>query len=437
MIVKSVLPLVSIISLRFLGLFIVLPVISLYALNLNGSNKFLVGIMIGAYALTQLLLQVPFGMLSDKIGRKVTLYIGLVLFMIGSLVCGFANDIYVLILGRFLQGSGAIGAVGTAMISDMVKEEQRGGAMAFMGASIALSFAASMALGPLIGGYYGVKWLFFLTAFLSLIAIVLLYAFVLNPPKITHDYEFDFDFFMLLKDKNLSKMNITNFLQKALMTLAFFIIPIIINQEFTWQKSELWKAYVPAMILGIIAMGPSAILGEKKGKSKLMLGVGILFFAIGYLLLGYAKSVEMFIIGIVVFFIGFNIHEPLMQSMASKYSKIHNKGSSLGIFNAFGYAGTFIGGIVGGYFLHNHSVMEISWLVFIVCVFWLFIIYKLDNLAYHKNIYLSKNSYNENNLQLLHELNGVIEWYKHNEELIIKYNVKQISEDDILKQISN
>lgn len=431
LIVKSVFPLVAIISLRFLGLFIVLPVVSLYALNLDGSNKFLVGIMIGAYALTQLLLQVPFGILSDRIGRKITMYIGLFIFIIGSLVCGFAENIYILILGRFLQGSGAIGAVGTAMISDMAKEEVRGKAMAFMGASIAMSFALSMVLGPLIGGYFGTQWLFFLTAILSVIAMILLFLKVPNPPKISHDYHNNVGFFDIMKDPNLGKMNVTNFLQKGLMTLAFFVIPIIISHEFAWQKQELWKAYIPAMFFGLIAMAPSAILGEKKGKSKLMLAIGIVFFIIGYLLFGYAHSVTVFIIGIIVFFVGFNIHEPLMQSMASKYAKIHQKGASLGLFNAFGYAGTFTGGMVGGYLLHNHGLKEISWIVTIVCLGWLWIIYSLDNPANHKNIYLNRGEFDEENTKKLHDLKGIIEWYKRGETLVIKYNNTKVNEQEI------
>lgn len=393
--------------------------------------------MIGAYALTQLALQIPFGILSDKIGRKTTMFIGLTIFAIGSLVCGFADNIYVLILGRFLQGSGAIGAVGTAMISDMVKEEERGKAMAFMGGSIAMSFAASMVLGPVIGGYFGTAWLFFLVAIFTIIAMGILFLKVPNPPKISHDYHENVGFFDIMKDPNLGKMNVTNFLQKGLMTLAFFVIPIIISHNFGWDKQELWKAYAPAMVFGILAMGPSAVLGEKKGKSKLMLGIGILFFMAGYLLLGYASSVGVFIAGIIVFFIGFNIHEPLMQSMASKYAKVHQKGASLGLFNAFGYAGTFAGGMLGGYFLHNHGIEEISWIVTIVCIGWFWIIYSLDNPALHKNIYLKNGEFKEENTKLLHDLKGIIEWYKRGETLVIKYHSKKANEEEILQIIKH
>ena len=169
--IKSVLPLSFIISLRFFGLFIVLPVISVYAFSLEGANATLVWIVVGGYALTQVIFQTPFGIMSDKLGRKGTIILGLVLFAIGSLICALATDILALLLGRLLQGAGAIGAVVTAMISDVVKEEQRSKAMAIMGGFIGISFALAMGLGPIIGGYAGVPALFYITMVLSLIAI--------------------------------------------------------------------------------------------------------------------------------------------------------------------------------------------------------------------------------------------------------------------------
>jgi len=143
---------------------LVLPVISVYALELEGATPLLVGIVVGGYALTQALFQVPFGSMSDKIGRKPTLLFGLLIFLVGSIICAYSTDIYMLMLGRFLQGAGAIGSVITAMISDLVSEEIRGKAMAIMGASIALSFALAMGLGPVLGAKYGVEFLFILTA---------------------------------------------------------------------------------------------------------------------------------------------------------------------------------------------------------------------------------------------------------------------------------
>ncbi len=187
--IKSILPLSLIISFRFFGLFIVLPVLSVYAINLYGATTTLVGIVIGGYALTQMIFQVPFGVMSDKLGRKGTIITGLLLFAIGSIFCAIANDILMLMVGRFLQGAGAIGAVVTAMISDLVKEEQRPKAMATMGMFIGMSFAASMILGPTISSFSGVPTLFYLTAVIALVSIVVLVKMVPNPPKITHTYK--------------------------------------------------------------------------------------------------------------------------------------------------------------------------------------------------------------------------------------------------------
>jgi len=436
---KTILPLSLIISLRFLGLFIVLPVLSVYALHLEGSNESLVGITIGGYAITQMLLQIPFGILSDKIGRKVTIFIGLVIFMIGSIVCGFSENIYTLMFGRFVQGAGAIGAVGTAMISDMVKEEVRAHAMAIMGGCIAASFAVSMMLGSLIGGYYGVDKLFFITAGFSLLAIIILFTKVPNPPKIIHSYGADETTIRhILKDKNLMKMNITNLLQKGMMTLAFFVIPILMTQEFGYVKKELWMVYLPAMLFGILAMGPSAIMGEKKHKAKEMLMIGVALFALSYVLMGYAHSAPWFIVGVIIFFIGFNMHEPLMQSMASKYAKIHQKGAALGIFNSFGYAGTFIGGVFGGFFLQHFGIMEIAWVIFIVCILWLFLIASLKNPSHNKNIYVPYGEFDISRVEHLKGLKGIVEWYRNESEkiLVIKYDANLTDKETIIAVIS-
>ncbi|MBE0492648.1 MAG: MFS transporter [Sulfurospirillum sp.] len=432
--IKSIWPLSFIVALRFLGLFIVLPVLSIYALALEGSNPLLVGIAIGGYAATQMFLQLPFGLISDKIGRKVTLTIGLLIFAAGSLVCAYASDIYMLIFGRLLQGAGAIGAVATAMISDMVKEEVRAKAMAFMGASIALSFAVAMVLGPTIGAYWGIDKLFFITASFALLAIVILHVKVENPPKITHNYETDKkEVLKILFDVNLLKMNITNMLQKGMMTLSFLIVPIIMTQDFAFAKKELWMVYVPAMVFGIFAMGFSAVMGEKKKKPKLVLIIGIVLFALAFLLMAIATNALVFIAGVIVFFIGFNIHEPLLQSLASKYAKIHQKGAALGVFNTFGYFGTFTGSLWGGHALKWYGLEAIAIVVLITCVLWVLLIISLENPIFTKNLYLPFGSFEEMKLEVLNLQKGVIEWYKNENEqiLIVKYNSKEITQESI------
>jgi predicted MFS family arabinose efflux permease len=435
---KTIMPLNLIIALRFLGLFIVLPVLSVYALRFENANELLVGIAIGGYAATQMLLQVPFGMLSDKIGRKTTLTIGLIIFMIGSLVAADASDIYMLILGRLLQGAGAIGAVATAMISDLIKEEKRAHAMAMMGGTIAMTFAVSMVLGPLLSGLWGISSLFIITALCALLAIIVLHTIVKTPPKITHDYKNDKkEIIAILKDKSLMKMNITNMLQKGMMTLAFLVIPIMMVREFDYAKTELWKVYVPAMIFGVFAMGFSAVMGEKKKKPKLVLIIGILLFGIAYAIMGYTSSASIFILGVIIFFVGFNVHEPLLQSLASKYAKIHQKGTALGIFNSFGYLGTFTGALWGGHILKWYGIGHIATVVLITCILWVILIISLENPIFSKNLYLDFGKFNEEKINNLNTTTGIIEWYKNENEklLIIKYNSKIINEEKVLSLI--
>jgi MFS family permease len=435
---KTIAPLSAIISLRFFGLFVVLPVISVYALSLPGATPAMVGVVIGGYAITQMIFQVPFGVMSDKLGRKGTIIVGLLLFAIGSLICAVSNDILTLMLGRFLQGSGAIASVITAMISDIVKEEQRPKAMAIMGGMIALSFAIAMIVGPTIGGYFGINSLFYLTAILALVSIYILIKIVPNPPKVTHTYH-NIGKFSFIKNPQLIKMNITNLLQKGMMTFAFMIIPIVLTKTYNWDLLDLWKIYLPSMIAGVISMGPSAILAEKKGKFKEVLIIGIVFFAISYFLIGNSTSLIQFSIGIVVFFVGFNMHEPIMQSLTTKYIKVHEKGKVLGVFNSFGYFGTFIGGFVGGLFLKEidgsfaQSLNNISLFVIAVCVVWLILIATLPNPLKKKNIYLNIDKTNKNNHHKLDTLDGCDEWYINNSEnlIIVKYDEDIVTKEKI------
>ncbi|RXJ75268.1 MFS transporter [Arcobacter sp. F155] len=435
--IKSILPLSLIIALRFFGLFIVLPVLSVYAINLYGATTTLVGIVIGGYALTQMIFQVPFGVMSDKLGRKGTIITGLLLFAIGSIFCAIANDILMLMVGRFLQGAGAIGAVVTAMISDLVKEEQRPKAMATMGMFIGMSFAASMLLGPTISSFAGVPTLFYLTAVIALVSIVILVKMVPNPPKITHTYRKKAIVGDVLLNQNLIKMNITNFLQKGLMTFAFMIIPMVLINNYEWQMSDLWKVYLPAMIFGFLAMAPAAIIAEKKGKFKEILAIGIIFFAVSYLLIGLSSGTVLFIVGVVIFFIGFNMHEPIMQSLATKFAKVHQRGLVLGIFNSFGYLGTFLGGVLGGIFFEDVGLTTIVYTIAVVCILWIVLILTMPNPAKKKLMYIELNNDYRNNTHKLDTISEVDEWYINDTEnvLIVKYDNEKIDEDSILNKI--
>ena len=438
---KKVFPLSSIIFLRFLGLFLVLPVLSVYALDLEGATPLLVGVIVGGYALTQAIFQLPFGTMSDKIGRKPTILFGLIIFLIGSIICGYSTDIYTLMLGRFLQGAGAIGSVATAMVSDLVEEESRGKAMAIMGGFIAISFALAMGLGPVIASNFGISSIFFITAVLAVLSIILLFTKVPTPPKIKHIYHNTSKLSDILKDNNLLNMIVINTLQKGLMTAAFVIIPIILTGEqygFNWEKSELWMVYVPAMIAGFVAMGPAAIFGEKKNIPKQIFLLSIVLFLASFLIMGFTTSSTVFIVGVVLFFVAFNMMEPLVQSMISKFAKVHQKGAALGISNSSAYFATFLGGTFAGIYLNSADRETLAIVLSSIIVLWLiWTALKLQNPIRHSHLYVPHDDVDFDKLNAL-ESEHIAEWYINETQnvVVVKYVSDAIKQEDLQAKIS-
>ena len=438
---KKVLPLSSILFLRFLGLFLVLPVLSVYALDLEGATPFLVGVVVGGYALTQAVFQVPFGSMSDKFGRKPTILIGLLLFFVGSLISAYSTDIYMLMFGRFLQGAGAIGSVIPAMIADVVEEEVRGKAMAMMGGFIAISFAVSMTLGPVLASSFGIDTIFLITAGLALLSIVILFTKVPTPPKIKHIYHGKVTTIDILKDNNLLNMIVINAMQKGLMTMAFVLIPILLTKPeygFNWEKSDLWMAYVPAMVAGFLAMAPAAILGEKKNIPKQIFLLSIVLFLAAFLIMGYTTSSTVFVVGVVFFFIGFNMMEPLVQSMISKFARVHQKGAALGMSNSAAYFFTFLGGTFAGLFLDISDRETLVTIIAVVIVLWLiWTAMKLQNPIKHSHLYIKNSEVDMDKLTAL-EHEHIAEWFINETEnvVVIKYVSASMSEDEIKAKIA-
>lgn len=436
---KTVMPLSAILSLRFFGLFLVLPVLSAYALTLKGATPLLIGIIVGGYALTQTIFQVPFGIMSDKIGRKPTLLIGLVIFLVGSIICALSTDIYTLMFGRFLQGSGAIGAVIPAMISDLVSEEKRGHAMALMGGTIAISFAFAMGLGPVIASHYGISSLFWIAAVLAILSMIVLFTKVPTPPRIHHIYHSTTTTRDIIKDPNLLNMIIINGMQKGLMTVAFVLIPVLLTQGeygFNWEKAELWKVYVPALIAGLIAMGPAAVFGEKYNKPKQIFLISIVLFIVSFTLMGFATKSWEFVVGVISFFMAFNMMEPLVQSMISKFARVHQKGAALGIANGFAYFMTFIGGIVAGLALQYSTKEVLSIGLVVVSTLWLLWTMKLSNPQRFSHLYIPREHVDQEKLLAL-EHEHIAEWYINETEnlVVVKYLKEMMDEESIKAKI--
>ena len=442
--IKQIMPLSFIVALRFFGLFIVLPVLSVYALEMEGATPFLAGIAVGGYALTQALFQVPFGMMSDKFGRKPVLFFGLIIFIVGSVIAGMADNIYMLLIGRFLQGAGAIGSVVSAMIADVVKEEERAHAMAIMGGTIALSFAAAMIIAPVVGGNWGYDKLFWLTAILSIMAIGVLFTSVPKPPHIVHSYsEKESKFTEVFKDKALVRMYITFLFHSSIMTMAFFIIPLTMTSSvadggFGWAHAELWKVYFPAMIFGFIAMAPAAIYGEKHGKGKEIFMISVAVIFLGFIAMGFATSAWVFTVGVVLFFIGFNMFEPLLQSFVAKFAKVHQKGAALGVANTFAYTGIFFGGLLAGWLMQHYDRAVLSMIVGGISILWFAWVATMPSPNNRGNVYLPLDIFDREKVASLVEHEAIVESYVNETEQIavVKFNKDLIDEDEVRGMLS-
>jgi len=437
-------PLSFIVALRFFGLFIVLPVLSVYALQMEGATPFLAGLAVGGYAATQALFQVPFGIMSDKLGRKPVLFFGLVIFVIGSVLAAQAETISMLLIGRFLQGAGAIGSVVSAMIADLVKEEERAHAMAIMGGTIAMSFAAAMIIAPVVGGNWGYDKLFWLTAILSVMAMGILFTSVPKPPHIVHTYsEEESKFTEVFKDKALVRMYITFLFHSSIMTMAFFIIPLtmttaVADGGFGWAHTELWKVYFPAMIFGFIAMAPAAIYGEKHGKGKEIFMISVIVIFLGFLAMGFANSAWLFTVGVVLFFIGFNMFEPLLQSFVAKFAKVHQKGAALGVANTFAYTGIFMGGLLAGWLMQHYDRAVLSMIVGGISILWFIWVATMPSPNNRGNVYLPLDIFDRDKVAALTDHEAIVESYVNETEQIavVKFDKDLIDEDEVRGMLS-
>jgi MFS family permease len=351
---------------RFLGLFIVLPLLAVYAMHLQGASDTTIGIALGAYALSQMFLQVFFGKLSDKYGRKHIIAFGLLILALGSIVCAMSDNIWMLIFGRLLQGAGAIGGVVLAYLNDLSTEETRGKVFARMGQFIGLSFAIAMVAGPILGAKYGVPFLFDITAILAVLAIILLYLKVPVAPEVQH-FENSAKISEVFKNRELIKVYFSGFMQKGMMTIIFMVTPLIFVNKLGWEKMDLWKVYIPALVFGIFAMPIGAIMSEKKGKAKLVFILSAIFMTSSII----AFLFKFYITGVILFFIGFNILEPVLQSFTGKIARIHEKATAMSLGNSIQYSGIFLGGLVAGAVKQYYGYNALFYLILAIGVIWI------------------------------------------------------------------
>jgi MFS family permease len=340
--------LASIFGLRMLGLFLILPVFAIYAPTLPGGNDLaLVGLALGAYGLTQAVFQIPFGIASDRWGRKPVIVIGLLLFVLGSFVAAWAPDMYWMIAGRVLQGAGAISAAVTALAADLTREEHRTKVMAMIGSSIGLVFALSLVGAPLLYGWIGMGGLFSLTGVLALLAIGVLLKVVPAAPRPAGHVRLPLR--QVLSDPDLLKLNLGIGTLHMIQMAMFVVLPHALIAHGGLAAVEHWKVYLPAVLASFVIMVPAIIAAEKKDKMRPIFRAAIALVALVQLgLFFFGQGLVGLALCLMFFFVAFNILEATLPSLVSRTAPPLAKGAALGVYNTTQAIGLFIGGALGG-----------------------------------------------------------------------------------------
>jgi predicted MFS family arabinose efflux permease len=336
-------------ALRMLGLFMLLPVIHHLEYQLSDVTPTKLGLAIGVYGISQALIQLPMGVLSDLFGRKPVLYLGLGLFLAGSLVCWAATTIDWLIVGRAVQGAGAIGAVTLAMVADNTRETMRTKVMAIVGITIGMSFCLSFLLGPLIDAHWGIDGIFIVTALGALGALAIVFHSVPSQPvsakqKIIQPTQIK----KLLCHPQLWRLNVGILCLHAVFTMSFQSIPLQIEQRAHLTGATVWQFYLPVFLVALILMGPFVRIAHRdKAMIKVFfIAMGGLAAALG--LISWTTSLGQFYLGMALFFTAFNLLESILPAWTSRVAPSTHKGTAMGLFSTAQFVGIGLGGVLGG-----------------------------------------------------------------------------------------
>jgi predicted MFS family arabinose efflux permease len=382
--------LATIFAFRMLGLFMILPVLALHMERWPDATPLLVGIAIGAYGLTQALLQVPFGVLSDHIGRKPVIAGGLVLFAVGSVVAAQAHSIETIILGRALQGSGAVSAAVMALAADLTREEQRVKVMAMIGMSIGVAFSAALVVGPIIDNWFGLAGIFWFTAMMACCGLVVLYAAVPNPVTVRVHRDagaVPAELGRVLSDSRLVGLDIGILVLHMILTASFVVLPLVLRDRLGLDPQQHWHLYLPVLATSIVVALPCIIAAERYRMMKTMLMSSVAVLAVAlFLLAGFEQSLIMVAAMLWLFFVAFNVLEALLPSWIAKVAPAHAKGTAMGAYSTSQFLGAFLGGALGGW-VHGRLGADA---VFLACgcavVFWLVVASRLPSPRYLSSV---------------------------------------------------
>lgn len=366
-------------ALRMLGMFLILPVFAVYAGHMpGGENHALVGLAFGAYGLTQALLQLPFGMWSDHVGRKKVIYIGLALFALGSIMCAMADHIIWLIVGRAVQGAGAISAAITALLADLTREENRTKAMAMIGGSIATTFAVSLVAAPKLAEWIGLPGIFLMTAVLAVSALIGVWKVIPNPTisRFHSDAEANTRRLpQVLKHPQLLRLNYGVFALHAAQMAMFTVMPLLLTSVGGIEVAHHWWVYLPVVLVGFVLMVPAIIYGEKKRhlKEVFVFAIALMFLAqLGMTL--WLPSLTAIVIWLGIYFIAFNILEATQPSLISKIAPTEAKGTAMGVYNTCQSLSMFLGSALAGWlYQHYNSATPVFALCASLMAIWLLV----------------------------------------------------------------
>jgi len=373
---RSTVSLAAIYGLRMLGMFLILPIFAIYAQTLEGGQDHtMVGLALGAYGLTQVLLQLPFGIASDQYGRKKVIYIGMLIFIIGSVVAALGTNIMMVIVGRAIQGAGAVSAVVMALVADSTREEHRTKAMATIGGTIGMTFALSLVAGPLLNQAIGVPGIFWMTAILTVFAIGVV-KFLVPDPIDSHfhsDTEAAPDKIKeVLRNTQLLRLNFGVFSLHAAQMAMFVVVPFALKETSGMNENQHWMVYLPVLTLSFVLMLPAVIYGEKYAKLKPVFIAAVATMLLAQLL--FALNIHSFwgvVVALFFYFIAFNLLEATLPSLISKMAPAASKGTAIGIHNTAQSLGIFIGAVTGGYLSGHHGFSSVFIFCALLMVVWL------------------------------------------------------------------
>jgi predicted MFS family arabinose efflux permease len=393
--------LASIYAFRMLGLFLIMPVLSLFAEQLEGATPALIGLAIGIYGIMQSFLQIPFGLVSDRFGRKKVIVAGLLLFFAGSVVAALSTDIYGIIAGRALQGSGAIAAAVMALVADLTQEVHRTKAMALIGASIGVSFGVAITAGPVIASFVGVHGIFWLIAALALLAIAIILTLVPNPKQSKKHREAEVipsHFRDVLTNAELLRLNYGIFILHIVMTASFVVVPLLMRDAGLLPARH-WLVYLPVFVLSLAFMIPFIILAEKKQKMKAVFTGAISALILAFLGLMLFHDTLFPIVGLLLlFFSGFNLLEATLPSLVSKTAPGDLRGTAMGIYSTCQFMGAGIGGAAGGWWYGHYGASGVFIASAVLTCSWLLLAFGMKAPRHWTNLLLSLDCLDLKNL---------------------------------------